>query len=77
MARVRPRLAVAALVVVLLAAPVSASAAKRSGYPDTPNAALRDCEAGHYPLRGHYTIRVLQQAVKKLDAVWWCAWPSI
>lgn len=30
--------------------------------PNTPTAALRDCSAGHDPLVGHYSVRVLQQA---------------
>jgi hypothetical protein len=30
--------------------------------PNTPTAALRDCSAGHDPLVGHYSVKVLQQA---------------
>ena len=29
---------------------------------------LKDCGAGHYPLKGHYTIKVLQEALKQLDS---------
>jgi hypothetical protein len=58
-------LVVAALAVALLVAlPQAASAA----YKDTPGAVLKDCGAGHYPLKGHYTIKVLQEALKRLDS---------
>jgi hypothetical protein len=61
----RARLVVAALAVALLVAlPQTASAA----YRNTPAAVLKDCGAGHYPLKGHYTIKVLQEALKRLDS---------
>ncbi|MGD1049977.1 MAG: hypothetical protein ABR947_02775 [Solirubrobacteraceae bacterium] len=61
----RARLVVAALAVALLVAlPQAASAA----YKNTPAAVLKDCGAGHYPLKGHYTIKVLQEALKRLDS---------
>jgi hypothetical protein len=61
----RARLVVAALAVALLVAlPQAASAA----YKNTPGAVLKDCGAGHYPLKGHYTIKVLQEALKRLDS---------
>jgi len=61
----RARLVVAALAVALLVAlPSAASAA----YKNTPTAVLKDCGAGHYPLKGHYTIKVLQEALKRLDS---------
>jgi hypothetical protein len=63
----RARLVAAALAVVLAAA-LPATAAAHTTYKNTPAAALRDCEAGHYPLKGHYTIKVLQKALKRLDS---------
>ena len=61
----RARLVVAALAVSLVVAlPQAASAA----YRNTPSAVLKDCGAGHYPLKGHYTIKVLQEALKRLDS---------
>ena len=47
-----------------MALPQAASAA----YKNTPSAVLKDCGAGHYPLKGHYTIKVLQEALKRLDS---------
>ena len=61
----RARLVVAALAVALVVAlPATASAA----YRNTPGAVLKDCGAGHYPLKGHYTIKVLQEALKRLGS---------
>jgi len=61
----RARLVVAALAVSLVVAlPQAASAA----YRNTPSAVLKDCGAGHYPLKGHYTIKVLQEALDRLNA---------
>ncbi len=68
MTGVRARVITAALVAVLLAVPATAIATQKSSYPDTPSGALHDCGAGHYPLKGHYTISVLQQALKRLLA---------
>jgi hypothetical protein len=62
MARLRAQLVTAVLAAGLLALPAAATA--KSPYPDTPKGALRDCAAGHYPLEGHYTIAVLQKALK-------------
>jgi hypothetical protein len=62
----RARVLTAALVAALvLVVPANALAAHRPSYPDTPAGALHDCGAGNYPLKGHYTIRVLQQALKE------------
>ena len=63
MTSVRARVVTAALVAVLLAVPASALA--RTRYPDTPKGALNDCGDGNYPMKGHYTIKVLQQALKE------------
>ncbi|MGD0384770.1 MAG: hypothetical protein ABSB73_01400 [Solirubrobacteraceae bacterium] len=66
----RPRLRVLPAVVacVLAAAPVSVAAASVTHYQDTPGAAIKDCSAGHFPLKGHYTIKVLQEALDRLNA---------
>jgi hypothetical protein len=56
------RLVAAALAVVLIFGATTATAA----YKNTPGQALRDCGAGHDPLRGHYSIKVLQQALADL-----------
>jgi hypothetical protein len=56
----------AALAAAMIAFPATASAHKPK-YTNTTGSALRDCSAGHYPLKGHYTIKVLQAALKKLD----------
>ena len=53
---------------MLMVAPATAFAARTAGYKDTPKAVISDCSAGHYPLKGHYTIKVLQEALKKLDS---------
>ncbi len=63
MTSVRARVVTAALVAVLLVVPASALAKTR--YPDTPKGALNDCGDGNYPMKGHYTIKVLQQALKE------------
>lgn len=56
------RLVAAALAVVLIFGATTATAA----YKNTPGQALRDCGAGHDPLHGHYSIKVLQQALADL-----------
>jgi hypothetical protein len=33
-------------------------------YSDTVSSALHDCGAGHDPLKGHYSLKVLQKALK-------------
>src|SRR5579871_839213 len=53
----------AAVVVVLFA--LSGGAAY-AGYPDTPKGAQADCGAGNDPLSGHYTVAVLETALKTL-----------
>ncbi len=68
MTRPRVRALSAVLACVLLAAPVSVAAAHTKRYKDTPGAAIQDCSAGHFPLKGHYTIKVLQEALDRLDA---------
>jgi hypothetical protein len=67
---IRPRVRVlpAVLACALLAAPVSVAAAVATQYKDTPRAVIKDCSAGHYPLKGHYTIKVLQEALDRLNA---------
>jgi hypothetical protein len=67
MTRVRARVVTVALVAVLAAVPATALA-KHSAYPDTPKGALNDCGNGNYPMKGHYTIKVLQQALKEIVA---------
>jgi hypothetical protein len=62
MTRVYARLVAVALAAVLVFGATTATAA----YKNTPGQALRDCGAGHDPLRGHYSIKVLQQALKDL-----------
>ena len=64
MTRVCARLAALGIVAIALAAPAAASAA----YTNTPKSVIKDCSAGHYPLKGHYTIKVLQAALNRLDA---------
>jgi hypothetical protein len=64
MTRVCARLAALGIVAIALAAPAAASAA----YTNTPKSVIKDCSAGHYPLKGHYTIKVLQEALNRLDA---------
>src|ERR1039458_1081850 len=67
MTRVYARVLGLMLVAMLVIGPATAGAAhKAHRYPDTPTGALNDCNAGHYPLKGHYTIKVLQQALKRL-----------
>jgi hypothetical protein len=62
MTRVHARLVAAVLAAVLVFGATTATAA----YKNTPGQALRDCGAGHDPLRGHYSVKVLQQALKDL-----------
>jgi hypothetical protein len=67
MTRVYARVLGLTVVAMLVIGPATAGAAhKAHRYPDTPTGALNDCNAGHYPLKGHYTIKVLQQALKRL-----------
>jgi len=63
MTRVRARVVTAALIAVLSAVPACALATTH--FPDTPKGALNDCGDGNYPMKGHYTIKVLQQALKE------------
>jgi hypothetical protein len=56
------RLVAVVLAAVLIFGATSATAA----YKNTPGQALRDCGAGHDPLHGHYSIKVLQQALADL-----------
>jgi cobalamin biosynthesis Mg chelatase CobN len=44
-----------------------AGAPAYANYPDTVKGAHRDCGAGNYPLKGHYTIQVLQKALATLS----------
>ncbi len=67
-ARIGAAATVAALAVVLVLGASTAVAAHKKSYPDTPKGALADCGAGHYPLKGHYTIKVLQEALKRLSS---------
>jgi hypothetical protein len=62
MTRRSARLVAAALAAVLVCGSASASAA----YPNTPSGALKDCSQGHNHLVGHYSLRVLQQALHDL-----------
>ncbi len=57
------RLLMVASVAFVAVAPGVASA---KGYPNTPKGAVKDCGAGHDPLVGHYTVKVLQQALRSL-----------
>jgi len=68
MTHARAAVVTVALVATLLALPGTALATHGPSYPDTPKGALKDCAQGHYPLKGHYTIKVLQQALKQLLA---------
>jgi hypothetical protein len=68
MTRVRARVVGAAIAAILMVAPASAFAGAKAAYKDTPKAVISDCSAGHYPLKGHYTIKVLQEALRKLDS---------
>ena len=43
------------------------TAAAHTSYPNTPHGVAKDCGAGHDPLWGHYTIRVLHRALHHLD----------
>ena len=62
MTRVSARLVAAALAAVLILGTSTAVAA----YKNTPSQALRDCSAGHDPLVGHYSVKVLQTALHDL-----------
>jgi hypothetical protein len=62
MTRVHARLAAAALVAVLVFGAASADAANKN----TVTAALHDCGQGHDPLVGHYSVKVLQTALRDL-----------
>src|SRR5579871_883778 len=62
MSRLRASPAFALIAACLAAVPAYAS------YPDTPRGALKDCGA-NYPLKGHYTVRVLQTALKDLTGL--------
>jgi hypothetical protein len=62
MTRVYARLAAAALVAVLVVGATSADAANKN----TVTAALHDCGQGHDPLVGHYSVKVLQAALRDL-----------
>src|SRR5665213_1266545 len=62
MTRVYARFAAAALVAVLVFGATSADAANKN----TVTAALHDCGQGHDPLVGHYSVKVLQAALRDL-----------
>ena len=62
MTRLRARVALGTLAAVLTLAVAPAYA---GGYPDTPQGALNDCGAND-PLVGHYTVKVLQAALRDL-----------
>jgi hypothetical protein len=64
MTRVYARVVAAGIAAMLIAVPAIA----RAAYKDTPKSVISDCSAGHYPLKGHYTIKVLQEALNRLDA---------
>lgn len=63
MTRVFARVAGGLAAAVLMVGAVPAIAANK----DTPAAALRDCGAGNDPLRGHYSVKVLQTALRDLQ----------
>ena len=62
MTRVYGRVAAVAMAAVLVFGATTASAA----YKNTATAALKDCGAGHDPLAGHYSVKVLQTALREL-----------
>jgi hypothetical protein len=62
MTRLSARLLAAAVAVVLICGTATANAA----YPNTPTGALQDCNQGHNRLVGHYSLKVLQQALHEL-----------
>jgi hypothetical protein len=68
MTRVSARVvgALAAVVLVVGAVPALAAKTHKAQYTNTPNAALRDCSRND-PLKGHYTVSVLNQALKELS----------
>ena len=45
---------------------ICGSATASAAYPNTPTGALRDCYQGHNRLVGHYSLKVLQQALHDL-----------
>ena len=53
-----------ALAVCAFALLVAAPSAFAHSYPDTVGSALHDCGAGHDPLKGHYSLKVLHKALK-------------
>jgi len=63
MTRVYTRAAGGLAAAVLMVGAVPAIAANK----DTPAAALRDCGAGNDPLKGHYSVKVLQAALHDLQ----------
>ena len=63
MIRMGTRLAIGVLALTLALTGTTAFAA----YKNTAAGALRDCGAGHDPLRGHYTVAVLQKALGGLS----------
>jgi len=63
MTRSSARVAFASLAAVLVLGVAPAYA----GYPNTVKGAHRDCGAGHYPLQGHYSIKVLESALASLS----------
>ena len=62
MTRPSARLVAVALAAVLICGSATADAA----YPNTPQGALQDCNQGHNHLVGHYSLKVLQQALHDL-----------
>jgi cobalamin biosynthesis Mg chelatase CobN len=63
MTRSSARVAFASLAAVL----VLGAAPALAGYPNTVKGAHRDCGAGHYPLQGQYSIKVLESALASLS----------
>jgi hypothetical protein len=65
MTRVQARL-LGALLAAVLTLGAAGAATAATVYKDTPGAALHDCGAGHDPLVGHYSVKVLQTALRDL-----------
>lgn len=65
MTRFSARVAFASLAAVLVL--VLGVTPAVAGYPNTVKGAHRDCGAGHYPLQGHYSIKVLESALASLS----------
>ena len=63
MTRSSARVAFASLAAFL----VLGTAPALAGYPNTVRGAHRDCGAGHYPLQGRYSIKVLESALESLS----------